>query len=162
MAGRMEVGRHSQPAHSPRRPDVSLVAREELVTERYPELAAVGDALPEGTVIDGEILPFKDGHVLPFTMLQKRIGRKAVTKSILSQVPVIIMAFDLLEHAGADLRPVSARRAPRAPCRHHLEPGTRVSRSGLPSPALARDCGRHHGPSLPTTRPPAASTRPRA
>jgi DNA ligase-1 len=79
---------------------------EELVTERYPELAAVGDALPEGTVIDGEILPFKDGHVLPFTMLQKRIGRKAVTKSILSQVPVVIMAFDLLEHAGADLRPV--------------------------------------------------------
>ena len=79
---------------------------EELVTERYPELAAVGDALPDGTVIDGEILPFKDGHVLPFTMLQKRIGRKAVTKSILSQVPVVIMAFDLLEHAGADLRPV--------------------------------------------------------
>jgi DNA ligase-1 len=79
---------------------------EELVTERYPELATVGDALPEGTVIDGEILPFKDGHVLPFTMLQKRIGRKAVTKSILSQVPVVITAFDLLEHAGVDLRPV--------------------------------------------------------
>jgi DNA ligase-1 len=78
---------------------------EELVTERYPELAALGDALPEGTVIDGEILPFKEGHVLPFTMLQKRIGRKAVTKSILSQVPVIIMAFDLLEHDGADIRP---------------------------------------------------------
>ena len=49
------------------------------MTERYPELAAVGDALPEGTAIDGEIVPFKDGHVLPFAMLQKRIGRKAVT-----------------------------------------------------------------------------------
>ena len=113
---------------------------EELVTERYPELAAVGDALPDGTVIDGEILPFKDGHVLPFTMLQKRIGRKAVTKSILSQVPVVIMAFDLLEHAGADLAPGPARRAPRRACRHHLGPGTRVSWSSVPlrlSPVVA-------------------------
>jgi DNA ligase-1 len=77
---------------------------EELVTERYPELAAVGDALPEGTAIDGEILPFKDGHALPFAMLQKRIGRKAVTRSILAQVPVIIMAYDLVEHEGRDVR----------------------------------------------------------
>jgi DNA ligase-1 len=86
---------------------------EELVTERYPELAAVGDALPEGTVIDGEILPFKDGHVLPFVMLQKRIGRKSVTKSILAQVPVVIMAYDLIEHEGADIRtwPLERRRA---------------------------------------------------
>src|SRR4029079_5040777 len=59
----------------------------ELVTERYPELPAVGDALPEGTAIDGEILPFKDGHVLPFVLLQKRIGRKSVTKSILDSHP---------------------------------------------------------------------------
>lgn len=85
---------------------------EELVTERYPELAAVGDALPEGTAIDGEILPFKDDKILPFAMLQKRIGRKAVTRSILAQVPVIIMAYDLIEHAGADIRlwPLDRRR----------------------------------------------------
>jgi len=85
---------------------------EELVTERYPELAAVGDALPEGTVIDGEILPWKDGRVLPFTMLQKRIGRKAVTRSILSQIPVVIMAYDLLEFRGDDVRtwPLQRRR----------------------------------------------------
>jgi DNA ligase-1 len=85
---------------------------EELVTERYPELAAVGDTLPDGTVIDGEILPFKDEHVLPFAMLQKRIGRKTVTRPILAQVPVILMAFDLIEHAGADVRgwPLSNRR----------------------------------------------------
>lgn len=85
---------------------------EELVTERYPELAAVGDALPEGTAIDGEILPYKDGKILPFAMLQKRIGRKAVTRSILAQVPVIIMAYDLIEHAGADIRlwPLERRR----------------------------------------------------
>jgi len=85
---------------------------EELVTERYPELAAVGDALPGGTAIDGEILPFKDDKILPFAMLQKRIGRKAVTRSILAQVPVIIMAYDLIEHAGADIRlwPLDRRR----------------------------------------------------
>jgi DNA ligase-1 len=78
---------------------------EELVTERYPELAAVGDALPEGTAIDGEILPCKDGHILPFGMLQKRIGRKAVTRSIRAEVPVILMAYDLLEYDGDDVRP---------------------------------------------------------
>ncbi|MFO0892931.1 MAG: ATP-dependent DNA ligase [Isosphaeraceae bacterium] len=85
---------------------------EELVTERYPELAAVGDALPEGTAIDGEILPFKDDRVLPFTLLQKRIGRKAVTKSVLAEVPVVIIAYDLIEHEGADLRawPLERRR----------------------------------------------------
>jgi DNA ligase 1 len=77
----------------------------ELVTERYPELAAIGEALPEGTAIDGEILPHKDDKILPFAMLQKRIGRKAVTRSILTQIPVIIMAYDLIEHAGADIRP---------------------------------------------------------
>ena len=71
---------------------------EELVTERYPELAAVGDALPDGTVIDGEILPWKD-RALPFAQLQRRIGRKAVTRAILTQVPVIVMAYDLLEFA---------------------------------------------------------------
>ena len=60
---------------------------EELVTERYPELAAVGDALPDGTVIDGELLPWMDGRVLPFAQLQRRIGRKTVTKSILARSP---------------------------------------------------------------------------
>jgi DNA ligase-1 len=86
---------------------------EELITERYPELAAVGDALPEGTVIDGEILPFKDGRALPFTMLQKRIGRKSVTRSILTQVPVVIIAFDLVELDHVDIRnrPLEYRRA---------------------------------------------------
>ena len=48
----------------------------ELVTERFPELAAAGDALPDGTVIDGEIMPWKGGP-LPFAQLQKRIGRSS-------------------------------------------------------------------------------------
>ena len=85
---------------------------EELVTERYPEIAAVGDILPGGTVIDGEILPWKDERPLPFAQLQKRIGRKNLSRSILAQVPVIVMAYDLLEYQGADIRiwPLKERR----------------------------------------------------
>ena len=77
---------------------------EELVTDRYPEIASVGDALPEGTVIDGEILPWKAGLALPFTQLQRRIGRKTVTRTILADVPVLLMAYDLLEFQNEDIR----------------------------------------------------------
>lgn len=77
---------------------------EELVTDRYPELAALGDRLPEGTALDGEILPWKDGKALPFAQLQKRIGRKAIGKKLLAEVPVALAAYDLLERDGVDLR----------------------------------------------------------
>ncbi len=77
---------------------------EELVTERYPEIAAMGEALPDGTAIDGEILPCSEGCVLPFAQLQRRIGRKAVTKAILAQVPVVLVAYDLMESQGEDIR----------------------------------------------------------
>ncbi|MFO0865417.1 MAG: ATP-dependent DNA ligase [Gemmataceae bacterium] len=85
---------------------------EELVTDRYPEIAAVGDRLPEGTVIDGEILPWNSTGVLPFGDLQRRIGRKSLTKKILAEVPVALLAYDLLEDAGIDLRehPLEHRR----------------------------------------------------
>ncbi|CAN5509326.1 ATP-dependent DNA ligase [soil metagenome] len=85
---------------------------EELVTERYPELASMADALPDGTVLDGEILPWKLGSVLPFADLQKRIGRKSLSKKLLDEVPVVLMTYDLIEDAGTDLRetPLSERR----------------------------------------------------
>jgi DNA ligase-1 len=85
---------------------------EELVTDRYPELVTMADRLPDGTVIDGEILPWKAGAVRPFADLQKRIGRKTVGKKLLADVPVVVMAYDLIEFAGADLRdrPLSERR----------------------------------------------------
>lgn len=76
---------------------------EELVTDRYPEITAAGDALPDGTVIDGEILAWKQG-VLPFAQLQRRIGRKTVGKKLLQDVPVVLMAYDLLEDNGDDVR----------------------------------------------------------
>ena len=85
---------------------------EDLMTDRFPELACLRDFLPDGTVIDGEILGFHDGKPLSFNALQKRIGRKTVPKKLLAETPVIIMAYDLLEHGGADIRdqPLSTRR----------------------------------------------------
>ena len=85
---------------------------EELVTERYPELAAVAPYLPDGTVIDGELLPWQGGRVMPFAQLQRRIGRKTVGKAILAEVPVVLMAYDLLEHEGKEFRemPLEVRR----------------------------------------------------
>jgi DNA ligase-1 len=77
---------------------------EELVTERFPELALAGARLPEGSAVDGEILAFKEGDVMPFSQLQLRIGRKTVSKKLLADVPVVFMAFDLLEYEGNDLR----------------------------------------------------------
>jgi DNA ligase-1 len=96
---------------------------EELVTERFPEIEAVAQQLPDGTVLDGEILVWKDlpdpetgemaGRPAPFALLQQRIGRKNLTKKILADAPVSFMAYDLLEQEGADLRglPQRERRA---------------------------------------------------
>lgn len=85
---------------------------EELVTDKFPELAALVDHLPDGVVIDGEIMGYKDGSPLNFNDLQTRIGRKNVTKAILTKVPVVLMAYDLLEHNGTDIRekPLTERR----------------------------------------------------
>ncbi len=85
---------------------------EELMTDRFPEYDLLARFLPNGTVIDGEILPWKDDEPLPFAKLQTRIGRKNVTKKVLEDAPVILMAYDLLEVAGEDIRarPLSERR----------------------------------------------------
>lgn len=77
---------------------------EELITDKFPELHILKELLPDGTVIDGEMLPFADGHPLPFALLQTRIGRKNVTKKQLKEAPSRIYAYDLLEYEGKDLR----------------------------------------------------------
>jgi len=77
---------------------------EELVTDKYPELHILKDHIPDGTVIDGELLPFYDGQIGTFNDLQTRIGRKTVSKKMLKDVPVIIKAYDILEWEGKDLR----------------------------------------------------------
>jgi DNA ligase 1 len=86
---------------------------EELMEGRFPELEVVGARLPEGTVIDGEILPWRDGLPMPFAQMQRRIGRKALGPKILADVPVVLLAYDLLEWGGEDIRewPIERRRA---------------------------------------------------
>ncbi len=99
---------------------------EELVTDRFPELHSLVHNLPDGTVIDGEIVVWKapessapEGEafeldtqgaepsapsVQPFALLQQRIGRKTLGKKILEDVPVVMLAYDLLEWQGHDWR----------------------------------------------------------
>jgi DNA ligase-1 len=86
---------------------------EELVTDRYPEVVDSAAHLPDGTVTDGELLPWHEGKVMPFAQLQRRIGRKTVGKKLLAEVPVILLAYDLLEYQGEDVRerPLTWRRA---------------------------------------------------
>ncbi|SEQ15273.1 ATP-dependent DNA ligase [Pseudomonas luteola] len=134
---------------------------EDLVTDRFPELHALAACLPDGTVIDGEIVVWKDEEspdllmsskevthqqaehapgepipfgVKPFALLQQRIGRKTLSKKLLDDVPVVILAYDLLEWQGHDWRsrPQHERRA-------QLEAVTAQCNSPLlrPSPLLA-------------------------
>jgi DNA ligase 1 len=86
---------------------------EELITERFPELEALGALLPDGTAIDGEVMPWRDGAPLAFAQMQRRIGRKVLGAKILAEVPVALVAYDLLELAGEDVRerPLEWRRA---------------------------------------------------
>lgn len=86
---------------------------EELLSDKFPEYQVFKTALPNGTVIDGEILSFKDGQVLPLQALETRIGRKNLNKSGLQQTPMVFRAYDLLEWQGEDWRerPLTERRA---------------------------------------------------
>jgi len=77
---------------------------EELITERFPEVVALAGQLPDGTVLDGEILVWKDERPAAFNLLQQRIGRKTLNKKVLADAPVSFIAYDLLEWQGEDVR----------------------------------------------------------
>ncbi|MGH6612467.1 MAG: ATP-dependent DNA ligase, partial [Burkholderiaceae bacterium] len=77
---------------------------EELMTDRFPEIAERAKSLPDGTVLDGEILVWHDGAPQPFGLLQKRVTRKSVTPQILQQAPAIFLAYDVLQLGGEDMR----------------------------------------------------------
>lgn len=77
---------------------------EELVTEKYPEYECIATELPDGTVLDGEILAMQNAKPLSFHLLQQRIGRKTVSKKQLLDVPVHFIAYDILEYNGEDIR----------------------------------------------------------
>ncbi|MEX1315916.1 MAG: ATP-dependent DNA ligase [Synechococcaceae cyanobacterium] len=80
---------------------------EELINDAFPELVAAAAALPEGTVLDGEILvwPQGAGQPAPFARLQRRLGRKAPGRRLLAECPAVFLAYDLLESEGQDRRP---------------------------------------------------------
>jgi DNA ligase-1 len=77
---------------------------EELMTDKFPEYHSLKEHLPNGLVLDGEIIPSENGRPLPFALLQTRIGRKNVTKKQLLETPITFFAYDLLEYEGNDAR----------------------------------------------------------
>jgi DNA ligase-1 len=85
---------------------------EELMTEKFPEYEILGQLLPDGVVLDGEIIPSHGPTPLPFALLQTRIGRKNISKKQLNEVPISFFAYDILEQDGMDIRnePLEKRR----------------------------------------------------
>ena len=77
---------------------------EELMTDKFPEFEVLKHTLPDGTVIDGEILPFNGDEPMPFHIMQTRIGRKNLSKKSLADAPLCMMCYDLLEYEGQDIR----------------------------------------------------------
>ncbi|MEP6607197.1 MAG: ATP-dependent DNA ligase [Burkholderiaceae bacterium] len=77
---------------------------EELVTERFPEIAQRARSLPGGTVLDGEVLVWRDDAPQPFALLQKRVTRKSVSSRLLADAPAVLIAYDILEVDGEDIR----------------------------------------------------------
>lgn len=84
----------------------------ELITDRFPEIAEAASALPAGTVLDGELLAFTDDEPQPFALLQARIGRQRGVERRRRDIPVVFIAFDVIEHDGVDVRnqPLATRR----------------------------------------------------
>jgi DNA ligase 1 len=111
---------------------------EELITDRFPEIAQAARALPDGTVLDGEVLVWQGDGPAPFQVLQRRIGRKTLSRRLLAEAPAVLRAYDLLQWGGDDLRgqPQHLRRARLEAVVAALAPA--VSAIGL-SPAVPAD-----------------------
>jgi DNA ligase-1 len=86
---------------------------EELITQRFPEITAAATRLPDGIVLDGEVLAWRDGRPMPFSALQQRIGRVKQVAQMVASVPVVFMTYDMLEQDGVDIRerPLAERRS---------------------------------------------------
>lgn len=86
---------------------------EDLITDRFPEIQSLFHLLPDGLVLDGEILAYRDGQPLSFQYLQTRTTRKTVSKKELESAPAVFMVYDVLEWRGEDMRgtPMGERRA---------------------------------------------------
>jgi len=75
-----------------------------MVSGAFPEIIGTGSSLPDGTVLDGEIVAWDEGRPLPFTRLQRRLNRQTVELTFWPETPVTFVAFDLLELEGRDIR----------------------------------------------------------
>jgi DNA ligase-1 len=133
--------------------DPALWSRgEERQDGRFPEIESAARALPRGCILDGELVVWKHGHVQPFAALQKRIGRLKPGPKLLADAPVAMLAYDLLELDGNDLRgrPLQERRgllvrmlaATDSP---HLLASEEVSATSWEDAALRRDAARELG-----------------
>ncbi len=77
---------------------------EDLITHQFPELQPFLQSLPSGVVLDGEILCWQGDRPMHFNHLQKRLGRKRVSQKMITENPVCLIAYDLLEWQGKDWR----------------------------------------------------------
>lgn len=125
---------------------------EELVTERFPDVVEASQALPDGTVLDGELLAWQGEAPLPFAALQRRLNRKTVGAKLRAEVPVAFMAYDLIEDGGEDIRarPLKHRRARLeailAPLAHPRFPLSPIlDAADWPAAAAARESARDRG-----------------
>lgn len=83
---------------------------EEMIAERFPEVATLAARLPDGVVLDGELLAWRAGRPLPFSTLQKRIGRTKLSPKVLAESPAAFLAYDCLEHEGQNRREETLQR----------------------------------------------------
>ncbi len=117
------------------------------VTRSFPEVAAVAKSIADRAplVLDGELVPWRAGAVLDFASLQTRLGRVRPSQKLIDEVPVVLVAFDLLHHSGADLLEVPLRERRAALERLDLPGRTeeRVLLSHLSSARSATEVDRH-------------------
>ena len=125
---------------------------DEMISDAFPELMEEGNFLPDGTVLDGEILAWKGGSPLPFAKLQRRLGRKQVAQRTRTDFPIAFVAYDLLELGGSDLRaqPLDDRR-------RSLEALIAAASERLPASTPAGSLEHSETPMLPGLEPEARS-----
>lgn len=85
----------------------------ELISDQFPDLIEAFRKIAPGTILDGEILAYANDRPLPFGELQKRLGRKNVSKAMQEKIPIVFIVYDILEYNGIDMRnkPMHVRRA---------------------------------------------------
>ncbi len=111
----------------------SLWSRDErnCGTTAFPEIVEELKRFPEGTTLDGAVVPVLDGLPQPLTQLDERMTRKHVTRAVVEATPAAFVAFDILDDAGVDVRsrPLVERRGRWSGCSKGCRPPRFVCRS---------------------------------